>query len=867
MNKILSVILVFYAVLCVADTNLQLKFSGIDVIVSGQEGVDFAVERLWYDRLSDDDAILYMKSSCQISLQHNDDNIIGNVKVSQVPGAHPGDIWYKIDGDEYRKGHKYATNPPSGSSGLHDPLIRNVIVFKYDETGSFDLGSFKGKIGPNQYPMYDVKRFHYGMIDSCGDEWHMLTYWDDDHSTNPDNNRSLASSDGKILPIVLDPRTPAIIISAPAGAEFYTTPPKTYYTPHIHEQISYVTDGCMISLYNLHDLSDLYYRINNEDWITYTGQLAVSDLFVSQDMIYQLYVRIGENGPEKLRTIHYHPSQPAQDENHPRLGFAGTSDIADVRAKMHGGDPNLSKWYTYLLDDWYQTPQIDFRCGMRNYDGALGDAYDSYFYMAKNIMRCLYNNAFIAVIDNNIEKYTRVKNGLLTVFTVDPIACEDGDGRTGGPCQERAMYSDGRVLLKGAAAYDMIFNYTINNGYPDGMTPIQHIKIRDNLANEASILMKYPETWPTYFFDTMDSQNNPRHVQLEASQVSFALAMPTYDTHYYGTSGADGTPATHLNAPLVEMPLTWMAVHHQGEIRHPSDPSLGRSSAFRDTFPNDGLYVGRAREGYMNMMYQDLLPFIEMRYNFDGFHYENIENHLMKKCVDRYPYNGQRLPVTYHGTGYNERAILFSVIKDKFEDAPLYRWSMELPTAYTHMNYTMDSSVPAEPPQFKEIVGDNYVLYSSDFNDPKSILFRCTMLNSPVELNSGMEFNYWGGHFNLTAYGERLAIELAGYHQIDYQEVINSERKNVILIDDEGESNWLQFKGGVRHSLVNDSIIYSCLESDHSIPGTYYKSSYIAKKIDIARHVFFPDRKFIIMVDQLISGTGSHEYAWVLHGA
>jgi hypothetical protein len=132
---------------------------------------------------------------------------------------------------------------PEFEDQFSDP---EILFFRYDET--FTMEPFKGLIGSNGEPLYDERRIHYGMIDSAGDEWHTITFWDEDPLTNCDvDGRDDGSSDGKIIYLVLDPSTPAISFEASEGEEYYTTPPKTYYTPRIFDQTTYLTGGVEIS--------------------------------------------------------------------------------------------------------------------------------------------------------------------------------------------------------------------------------------------------------------------------------------------------------------------------------------------------------------------------------------------------------------------------------------------------------------------------------------------------------------------------------------------------------------------------------------------------------------------------------------------
>ena len=441
--KVVLMVFCYFASLWAAD--IGLKFTGISVDPQGTEGVDYVVERLWYDLTTDDDVIIYIKSNVNIALYHNSDNLLG--KGYEVNGQYPGDIWYKIDGDECGIGQKYHSY---GSTKIRDPLIYNVIQFKYAETGPFNLAAFKGKVDiDNGQPEYNAEHFHYGLTDDFGDEWHILTFWDDDSATveyvdnlKPSNGdtRDACSSDGKIVYLVLDPQTPAIQFVAPAGEEFYTTPAKTYYTPHIFQpQTTYLTSGVKIRLYNLLDSSSVYYRVDQGEWQEYTGELTASNLFNTDGKIYEFEYKNGVSGVVKLRLIHYNPTQPAQTEAHPKLRFASEAQLESVKVLLHGGDQELMAWYNNYKDEYYQHLSANYRIGKRNLDGTF--PYTSYYYFIKRVGDAIYANAFVGRMEDYDEIYLKqAKEGLLYLYTIDPLGCENFDGRAGGPCQERVMY-------------------------------------------------------------------------------------------------------------------------------------------------------------------------------------------------------------------------------------------------------------------------------------------------------------------------------------------------------------------------------------------------------------------------------------------
>jgi hypothetical protein len=857
--------------------DINLKYTGISVDVQGTAGTDYVVERLWYDPVSDDDVVIYLKSTVPIALGHNADNLLG--KGYPVNGQNPGAIWYKIDGDECAIGQKYHQNVPGatgeqGTSVMYDTLIYNKIQFKY--SSSFTLAGFKGKVNmTNGQPEYNSKHFHYGLTDTCGDEWHTLTFWDDDSATalyvdnlyaGNGDIRDATASDGKIVQVVLDPRTPALQCTAAAGEEYYTTPPKTYYTPHIFNQTTYLTAGVKLRLYNLLNADIVYYRINNGTWQSYTGELTASALFSTSNTVYNFEYKNGTAGTVKLRKVHYVPAQPAQSEVHPKLRFANDAELTAMRAKVKGGDAALTSWYNSYKGEYYQVLAANYRSGMRNLNGTFG--YASYYYFIKSVGNTVFANAFVGRIENNDETYLRhAKEGLLYLHTIDALGCENTDGRSGGPCQERVMYSDGKCTFGPSRAYDLLFNYTRENGFTNGMTPIEHIKIRDNLAGEAAILIKYPNStgggfWSTAKYGDMSTRN----VQIEQTFTCIALAMPTYNTEYYGTSGADkATAATHYFAPLPEMPMAWTDVSDKEYITHPTLPQYVHNTTVHGIFTADGGYVGQPRDGYIGMMMREANDYLIARLNFDGRHYPRFENYFRMAILSRFPFNGCLAPQGLFEGGYSERWDMGYLVRPEFTDAGLYKWSQLSPDSVRWDDLLWaDKSIRPAAPVLPSRVEQSWAVLASSQTDPDAVMLYMATTPEDVTHIGGTYINY-RPYFTISAYGERVALEKAGYRQGVYYYMTSLKRKNTIMIDNENNYNYQQPNAEFYGALISPRM--DGLRLRTTTAASQASCSFKKYTVTLERQVFFPDKKYYIFGDRLTSGSGSHTYTWLLHGA
>ncbi|RLB65349.1 MAG: hypothetical protein DRI90_02235 [Deltaproteobacteria bacterium] len=833
---------------------INLGFTGISVEVQGVEGVDYAVERVWFDREVDDDLILYIHADVPIILRHNESNLVG-AATPWSPGLDPGTIVYRIDGDGLRgyDGNLYQAAPANGQP-LDPPL--DAIQSQYSVP--FTMAHFKGQVGAGP-------DFHDGIVDEHGDEWHVLSFWDVDPE-NSEDERDDQTNDGKTLMVVVDPITPAIAFDAPAGEQYYTTPAKLHYVPHIHGQRTYLTAGVQLQLTNITGAEPIHYQVDNGTVQTYGGPLVASQLFGEPDQTYAFRYWLGQNGPQKEREIHFEPIQPGADETHPRMLYPDPQALAAAQAIVAaGGEPAealLEPPHYMGMPD----PPIDFRTGLRYLRETLYDG--GYYYQTKRLGTTIKEYARLGVLQEDEGLMRRAVDGLLFMYTIDPLGCESPDGRNGGPCQERCMYSDGRVTINAALAYDLLAGlFTPEQGYTQGMSPIEHLKIRDNLAGEAAMMLQFPTSNPEPFWRTSRASGSPRNLQLEMFIASLAMAMPSYDSHYFGTSGADGvTQAEHLWAPFDDAALSWITINDAGYVEHPADPEQFRYSALHNLVDPDGTYVGQPRDGYLGMMHQDAIPFLIYREHFDGHHYDRFEAYLRMRIMQRYPFNGVMMPQAYYAGGYNSPdAFLGSLVRPDFPDAALYQWALEQPVL---MDDTppADPSIVAAPPTEHSQVVRGYALLSSDLTDPQAVAMRMRVFPPGYSCESGTFQTYQGGAFNIAGYGQRLAIEKAGYHRIeDYHYGTSAQRKNTILIDGQNDPSYLQVRGVFSRSLLTGSLDYAELHTDLS--ASPESSAYVTQGVDLTRRVIFVDRRYFVIADSLASTTGSHDYDWLLHGA
>lgn len=216
--------------------------------------------------------------------------------------------------------------------------------------------------------------------------------------------------------------------------------------------------------------------------------------------------------------------------------------------------------------------------------------------------------------------------------------------------------------------------------------------------------------------------------------------------------------------------------------------------------------------------------------------------------------------------GYNgPDTFLGSLVRADFSDAALYRWALEQPMVMDEAE-PADATIAAAPPADDSLVARSFAVLSSDLADPNAVMMRMRVYPPGYTCESGTFQTYLGGAFNLAGYGERLAIEKAGYHRIeDYHYGTSAIRKSAVLIDGQNDPSFLQVRGRFVRALLGDVLDYAELRTDRGASPD--ACSHVASSVDSTRRVLFVDRRYFLLCDTLSSSAGSHSYDWLLHGA
>ena len=535
--------------------------SGISLQVQGRNGEDYAVELFYSDPKVDDRCVIYIKSGTKLSLEHNERNTahsdttgpwkeIGvNGKDGKPASGDEGIIRYKVDRDQQIK---YAWSAKTGKT--HNP---KAVCPKYARPFSFAELQYEpgvpvvGATGPTPGAETGPEFYYRGLEDEFGDQWHLLTVADDDGALQGDYYSHKWASDGKVFLLVVNPKTPCLgLVARTDGAQYYTTPAKTYFLPRIHRQTTYLTGGVDILLTNVTNDNPLFFRLDGGQAQPYTGAIP-SDTLSDGKHVLEYYF---EGGTHKTRTIVKNPPYPSADEKHGYLLWADDAEREAIKARLDR-EPYKST-YESCRTQWHGQATADRQLGRGGRDwvsaaliNALVACFDGVEARAPKAGRSYAGYAKWMLLDNKLN--------------LDPVGFELSHNFAAMPTAEWNTFGYYSVndVYDAAFAYDLLISIYRADKAPGGITPIEDLKIRDSLARWIAVHMfefRGFEGVPLQYQqpDAKPGVGMWDMARLTGAAVA-AMAMPGYDTPYYGTSGFDGKKACHKDLPFKDQAFTW----------------------------------------------------------------------------------------------------------------------------------------------------------------------------------------------------------------------------------------------------------------------------------------------------------------------
>jgi len=551
------------------DKDLTNYNSGISVLFGGEDGIDWAEEYFWHDKVEDDHKVVYIKADTPVYMMHNERNMrtatkdttyvtssntarfildIGVTGEDGIPDSgDEGVIRYRVDRD-LQMG-KYFWSKDVADRYISEPYPLYNGPFTLDEL-EYEPGTpVVGTTGGSHPDMtQDRKNSYYrGVLDEFGDEWHILAFADDDTWNGP---QEWSASDGKTILFVVNPKTPSINFkSLTSDAQFYTTPAKAYWIPKVHNQTTYLTDNIEIILTNIMG-GNIYYRFDSNPFQIYTGPISSNTLIDGEHTLEYYY----DDAHHKIRKIVKNPAFPSAGEGHGYMLWKDDGELEAIKNRLKSDYPNTN----------YETEYNDLQVNTNsNGHGRV----DNYYNTGRRIVsdKALVN-AFIALVEGytytqpgETDSYaTYAKKMLLdNIRKIDPLNYDEfGSSFASKPCMEinYRAYRDINIIFSSVFAYDILIKDFKSTHHAGGITSIEDYKIRDMLARfSLEVMMQLGN----YHYLTKKANAEVGQTPRDLAALMAALAMPSYNTHYYGTSGFDGTSASYAYTPFPAYPVTW----------------------------------------------------------------------------------------------------------------------------------------------------------------------------------------------------------------------------------------------------------------------------------------------------------------------
>ena len=530
-----------------ADSELTNYKCGIDATWGGVKGTAYQEEYWYHDKLISDTKQVWIRDDTTITFGHNDRNVasLNNNRPKSVIGADGGgQVRYKIDGlwQELRWA------PDWQGGGTLYPAYSGP--FTLASTGAVGVTGWNGS-------------YWRGLIDSAGDEWHVMMYGDDDseYSGFPqeDGFDDSWASDGKWVLFCVNPKTPAMTVRASGSGQFYTTPAWTYWVPKIHDQTTYFQGTCTFELNNIYG-GDISYRINSGSTVDVGAATVTLDEGDFNDGSNTLeYWYTATPGVKRTRTIVENPAHPGLNESHGDRVWGGSAEWAKFqsRATRAPYSDRIAKAQTengHGQAAWEGKARQGLRFGGSNWphqniharENAIMAKYLGFNAKASGASKTYAQYAKEMMLESALNQSTVGYE--TSAWASFPIPCADVVYRG---------YWDVAVPFTAAIAYDVLMNGYRSDQVAGGITPIEDYFMRDRLADWVHLSALQIGGFAEPYVGMWGTCRN-----MGATMI--ACVMPNYSTSYYGTSGMDGNQTVYQWAPFKTTNYTWkeMFVEH-----------------------------------------------------------------------------------------------------------------------------------------------------------------------------------------------------------------------------------------------------------------------------------------------------------------
>ncbi len=589
------------------DAELTNHKCGISLVWGVGDGSDkgtaYAEEYWFHDKLLSDRKTVYIKDDTLITMSHNAENRartstsfyvrIGANGLDNTPATgDEGIIRYKVDRDYQFKWLWH-------NDGSANVLPAYSAPFAFEDLEYEPGVPVVGTTGDNGIAFTianKATRYYRGMVDSVGDEWHTITVADDDSGfvTFPE----WKASDGKVFYFVVNPKTPCLTVRATVDGQFYTTPPKAYFIPVIHDQTTYFNAGTGTVTFELRDINgnNVFYRINGGSF-TDAGANNVTldqDDFSSGTNTLEYYYA-GNAAYTKTRTVVKNPSFPSAGETHGNIFWEDAAGWTVIQSRALRA-PYLQRIsYDSTNNDGYtawRTPN-----GMEQ--GMVGRRVVSE-YAADNAIYAKLFGLSAKRSTTAVRTYAQIAKEMLmdNHGSIDPVGKENGFPDVEVPSREVIYrgYYDVKNVISSAVAYDTLLGIYKSTDAAGGITAIEDYFIRDSMARWAR-----EEIFANLSASNFNTVENSRGGMWDSARkvgaLAIAIAMPAYSSPVFGTSGVDGVSTANgtWNPQPTGAAATWKELYITDAIANTGYPNLTfRGLGMEDwNFNDDGNFVDR----------------------------------------------------------------------------------------------------------------------------------------------------------------------------------------------------------------------------------------------------------------------------------
>ena len=624
-----------------ASATIHNYRSGISMTLGG----DYAVETLYHDAPTFDAQVVYIKAATAISFSHNSLNVYGrndqagSTTYKYSTGGDDGVIRYWVDGDlntsynwtqysEKDGANRIATTAPAFTASLNFATLRYpapapvVGTLVLGATGN-NNGNIIGDSYNNNYNTY----FTYGLTDSVGDEWHTITTWDDDSlpGARPSDNDWWAS-DGKMRVFVVNPKTPCLTWEATGTGQFYTTPAKTYFNPKINDQKTYFQAGTAGTVsVTISDINgnNVFYRVGTSGSFTNAGtnEVTLNQNDFADGINTLQYYYAGNAAYTKIRIVVKNPTFPSANETHGLLLWGSAEKKAQWKAEVVtpvGSGENYF-WRRYKTGESGERGVFDaFPEGNRYYTtNALIHAL-----LTDQLGPTAVGKSYRGTETIPFSTYAK-KMLLLNTQRIDSVGQQGPFAEDANPTRELFYrgYYDASHVFDLAFGYDVLINCFKSTQHPAGITPIEDYYIRD-LIGKACL----NAAWQQQSLTLGGGPGGMWDLSRRCAAICGAIAIPDYDTPYYGKSGFNNTTTGGYPwAPFRDDLYTWKQLFLTNNMPMTQKPNYSARMGIEDWMClSNGVFNDRS--AYMGLVGNAMSIAATMLTRFDGtIKFPNLE--------------------------------------------------------------------------------------------------------------------------------------------------------------------------------------------------------------------------------------------------